>query len=394
LTAATKIAGKDLKLRVRDRSAIILGIVVPLVLAYIFHLVFGGALTTGSLDLRYGLVDDDMSPVSSAFAEALDDLEAGEVLTYESYPDPESAESAIADGDIAAFFEIPEGFGAGVLSGSGGRIRVVGDVDSPTATQIAASIAGQFATGVETANLAIATTSELSGVPVGPELIAGLEEDPSSAAFSFTLEDVAAATRLLDPNTFFAAGMAVFFLFFTVQFGVAGLLEEEREGTLARLLAAPISRSSVIGGKAILAFALGVISMTVLIVATRFLMGADWGPPLGVALLVGAGVSSAVGVMGLVASFARSPEAAGNLGSIIAVILGMLGGTFFPVGQGDDFLSRLSYITPHAWFMRGLGDIAGGASWTAALPAAAAMAAFAAVCGGTALFLVRRRVAG
>ena len=37
--------------------------------------------------------------------------------------------------------------------------------------------------------------------------------------------------------------MAVFFLFFTVQFGVTSLLEERNDGTLARLLAAPISRA-------------------------------------------------------------------------------------------------------------------------------------------------------
>ena len=43
--AATRIAGKDLKLRVRDRSAFIMGIVTPLALAYIFHLVFGGTFS-------------------------------------------------------------------------------------------------------------------------------------------------------------------------------------------------------------------------------------------------------------------------------------------------------------------------------------------------------------
>jgi ABC-2 type transport system permease protein len=186
--------------------------------------------------------------------------------------------------------------------------------------------------------------------------------------------------------------MAVFFLFFTVQFGVIGLLEEERDGTLARLLAAPIGRTSVVGGKALLSFALGVISMTVLVVATQLLMGASWGAPLGVFLLIVTGVLSAVAIMGLVASVAKTPEGAGNLGSIIAVTLGLLGGVFFPIGQGDDFLSKLTYLTPHAWFMRGLGDLAGGAEWTAALPAAGAITVFALVFGVSAWVLLRRRL--
>ena len=46
----------------------------------------------------------------------------------------------------------------------------------------------------------------------------------------------------LDAATFYAAGMAVFFLFFTVQFGVSSILDERRDGTLARMLVAPVRR--------------------------------------------------------------------------------------------------------------------------------------------------------
>jgi ABC-2 type transport system permease protein len=97
--------------------------------------------------------------------------------------------------------------------------------------------------------------------------------------------------------------------------------------------------------------------------------------------------------MGLVASVAKTPEGAGNLGAIIAVILGMLGGTFFPVGQGDDLLSKLTFLTPHAWFMGGLADISGGAEWTAALPAVGALLVFSLILGSIGWTLLRRRIA-
>ena len=113
---------------------------------------------------------------------------------------------------------------------------------------------------------------------------------------------------------------------------------------------------------------------------------------MGVVLLTVAGVLSAVGIMGLVASAAKTPEGAGNLGAIIAVILGMLGGVFFPIGQGDDLLSKLTYLTPHAWFMRGLGDLASDAPWTAALPSVAAILVFALVTGALAWLLLMRRM--
>ena len=152
-------------------------------------------------------------------------------------------------------------------------------------------------------------------------------------------------------------------------------------------------RNRLVTGKALLSLALGIISVGVLMVTTRFVMDAVWGPPLGVALLVVAGVLSAVAIMGLVGSVARTPEGAGNLGAIIAVTLGMLGGTFFPVGQGDDLLSKLTFLTPHAWFMGGLADISGGAEWTAALPSVAALLVFSLVLGSVAWVVLRRRIA-
>lgn len=393
--AATRIAVKDLKLRLRDRSAIIIGIIAPLVLAFVFNAIFGGAGDPAAgLDLRFGMVDLDGSQVSRAFSDVLESVEAEGILTLDPYPDQAAAEAAIDDGDIDAFYLIDEGFGQAVITNSSPTIQVIGNIDAPTSTNIASSIAEQYSSGIEATQLALATTAGLSGSQVTPELIASLQGDPSSAAFSYALVDESAQTRQLDATTYYAAGMAVFFLFFTVQYGVLGLLEEERDGTLVRLMAAPMQRATIVAGKAILSFTLGVISMGVLIGATSldFLMGADWGAPLGVAALVIAGILAAVGVMGLVASFARTAEGANSLGSIVAVILGMLGGAFFPLGSGDDFLSKLSYITPHAWFLRGLGELAGDAPWTNALPSAGAMLLIAVVTGAISWVFLNRRL--
>jgi ABC-2 type transport system permease protein len=95
--------------------------------------------------------------------------------------------------------------------------------------------------------------------------------------------------------------------------------------------------------------------------------------------------------MGLVAAVAKTPEGAGNLGSIIAVVLGMLGGTFFPIGSTGGFLANLTLLTPHAWFLRGLTELTADSPWTAALPAAGAIMVFALVTGGLAWIMLRKR---
>ncbi len=391
MSAATRIAGKDLKLRLRDRSAFIIGIVTPLALAYIFHLVFGSVFASETLDLQIGLVDLDGTEVSRSLGEVLADIESQGILEVTDFDDTEAADAAVEEGEIGAYILLGPGLGDAAIQGSPFTVQVVGDIDAQTTTQVATSIASEFGSGIGRAQLSVATAVHVGEGPPPADVVTWGEEAAQRPP-AYTFSDVSAETRQLDASTFFAAGMAVFFLLFTVQFGVLGVLEEEENGTLARLLAAPIGRRSVVAGKALLSFSLGVISMTVLIVATHFLMEARWGPPLGVAALVVTGVLAATSIMGLIASVGKSAEGAANLGAIVAVTLGMLGGTFFPIGQGNAFLSRLTYITPHAWFMRGLSEISGGAEWTAALPAAGALLLIALVLGLASWVLLQRRL--
>jgi ABC-2 type transport system permease protein len=178
----------------------------------------------------------------------------------------------------------------------------------------------------------------------------------------------------------------------TVQLGVTSLNDERSDGTLARLLAAPVRRSSILLGKLLTSIVLGVTSLTVLVVASTLLLGAEWGNPVGVALLVLAGVLAATGITSVVASLARTSEQAGNWQAVVAVSLGLLGGAFFPIQQSGSFLATASLITPHAWFLRGLGTLAGGGV-VDVLPAVLALLVFAAVTGGIALTRIDKVVA-
>jgi ABC-2 type transport system permease protein len=377
------IAAKDLRLRLRDRSAILTGIVVPFVLALIFSLIIGG-FGSGTIDLEFGLVDNDSSPASAQLQAVLESIEADGLISVASVDSEAEGRRLIDNGELGAVFVVPAGFGLAVESGQAAGVSVVGDADRPTTASIARSIAEAYAAGVEGVRLA-ASVAAITGGDV-EEAVATAVSSPAPVA----LAPIAAANRQLDATTFFVAGMAVFFLFFTVSIGVTSLLEEKRDGTMSRLLAAPIKRSSVVGAKAIVSMTLGLTSMTVLVLSSSALLGADWGDPLGVAVLIVAGVVAAVGMMAVVAAFARTPEGAQNLQAVIAVGLGMLGGVFFPTPLGDGLLASLSLLTPHRWFMTGLGDLAGGGGVAVVLPSVAALLAFGLVAGGLAGFRLRR----
>jgi linearmycin/streptolysin S transport system permease protein len=390
MRAAWLICRKDLRSRLRDRSAVLIGIVVPLGLAFIFNAIFSG-ISGGSNVIGLGVVDADHGVASQQFTgPVLAAVGRSGLITIHTEPTVPRARALAARGTLAAVIVIPAGFSARVQAGQPAALQVIGNVDAPVSTQVARSIAESYAADLNRIRLSVATVAAASpGASLPPARIRALAAAAAAAKAPVAVRDVSAQTRELDQKSFFAAGMAVFFLFFTVQFGVTSLLEERNEGTLARLLAAPISRASILGGKLLTSFLLGIISMAVLVAATTVLFGAAWGNPFGVAVLIVTAIMAATGIMALIATLARNAEQAANWQSVTAVILGLIGGTFFPVSQAPGVLSRLTFVAPQAWFLRGLGDLRGAgvpAVWTPAL----AMLAFAAVTGGVALFRLRR----
>jgi ABC-2 type transport system permease protein len=383
--AAWLICAKDLKARLRDRSALLIGIVVPLALAFIFTVIFSG-VSGGSGVISLGVVDADHGSASQAFTQqVLPAVKSSGLITIHTEASRRRARALAANGTLDAVIIIPAGFSARVQAGQPASMQVIGNVDAAISAEVARSITEAYAAELNRVRLSVATVVAGGGAG-GTQALAA---QAAATATPVAVSDVSAQTKELDTKSFFAAGMAVFFLFFTVQFGVTSLLEERSEGTLARLLAAPISRASILGGKLLVSFLLGVISMTVLAVATSLLFGANWGNPLGVAVLIVAAIASAMGIMSLIATLAKNAEQAANWQSVVSVVLGLLGGTFFPVSQAPGVLSTLTFVAPQAWFLRGLGDLRGGGLGVVWVPVLA-MLGFAVVAGGVALFRLRR----
>src|SRR4029078_4300436 len=98
----------------------------------------------------------------------------------------------------------------------------------------------------------------------------------------------------------YSAAMAALFLFLTAQMGLISVLYERTLGTFRRCRAGPVSPTAILAGKLLGGFLQAVVAMAVLVVATTVLIKADWGPPLGVALMVVAGILAAIGVSRLV----------------------------------------------------------------------------------------------
>jgi ABC-2 type transport system permease protein len=383
------IVGKDLRVQLRNRSLFVLGFVAPLILSFVLNLVFGGTDDPDApVTFDMGVVDlDEGDGAGNGFTGAVEALAETGLVDLSAYDDEIAARTAVDDGTVAAAWVIPEGFSSAVASGGAAELVVIGDVDATVTASFARAVAERYATDVGTATLAARIAVE-TGVGQ-PDESAAIAEEVASRPRLATLVPIGAASEGLDATTRLTAGLMLFFVFFTAGLPLLSILEERGQGTLARLLAAPIPSASITAGKAIATLVIGVASLVSLMAASTLLIGADWGPPVGAFVLAVAAVLAAIGIMSVAGAAARTPEQAGNVQAGVAVALGLIGGTFVPIPDaGSGLLAWLRLLTPQGWFIDGL-DALHADGIGAALPAAAALLAMAIVTGALGLRLAR-----
>ena len=383
--ALLTITGKDLLLRLRDRSVLLYAIVAPLVLAGVLGLVFGA--DGGAPAPTLGVVPAEGQVADSVTDEVLPSLVASGVLAdVDEFTDREVAAAAVRDGDVDAALVLPAGLDQAAVGGPDVGIEVLAGPDAPIDAAIARALADGVASEVDLVRRVViageVATAELADVAAAAAM------QPSV----LTLVDVPVQARQLDQRTYLAAGMAVFFLLFGTGIAVTGLLEEERDGTMTRLRAAPVPSWAPLGAKALTGFVVGLVSLGLLALASTVALGASWGDPLGVALVIAAGAASATGVSVAIAGLVRSHEAAQQALGVVGTALGALGGAFFPV-SGDDLLDLVSRATPHRWFLEGLTALAGDGTVADTLPSVVVMLAIGLAAAAVGLLGLRRRSA-
>jgi ABC-2 type transport system permease protein len=376
------IAAKDLRQRLRDRSALLMAIVAPLLLAGIISLAIGGSFTSFRAD--FAVADEDGGPVAAAFVNGVLRSPAVAKVVHLRVATSSAEARRLAAKDVDAAFVIPAGFSAAVLSGQPTRLQVVRSRSNLIGGQVAAALADGFAARVEAAQLSV-RTALASGVRIDVATLAQ-QAGAVAAASANSLQDRSSGGRTLRPAAYFGPGMALFFLFFTVGLGARSLLTERDRGTLARLRAAPIRPGVIVGGKVLATFVLAWASMATLIVATSVLLGAQWGHPLAVLALVTAAVLAVMGIVTLVMSLARTEAQAGAYGSIVAMVFALVGGSLVPISFAPEFLRRLTLITPNGWALHAFTDLATGAhNLSTVYTAIFVCLAFAAVTGAAGL---------
>ncbi|MGZ4211118.1 MAG: ABC transporter permease [Actinomycetota bacterium] len=386
---ALVIAGKDLRQRFRDRSAIVLAFVAPFLLSSIISLAFG---KTTSIHATAAVADEGHGPVAAAFTTGLRSPDLKDLLTVRTVASEANARALITQKKVDVAFVVPAGFSNAVTSGGFVQLEVLTDVNHGVAAEIARSLADGFVAQVNADALSIRTALAAGAPHERATELAKLAKLAASLTIPASLVQQPVGAKELKTLNYYGPSMAIFFLFFLVWQGARGLVIERREGTLARLRAAPIRPGAIMAGKSLSLFVYGLAEMGVMWGATSLAFGASWGNPVGVAVLCIAIVTATVGLAGLVSTLARTEQQADGMSSMVVFGLALLGGNFIVISVAPSVIRTIALATPNGWAIRGFVDLATGGGIGTIATALSAVLAFAAVVWSAALLLSRRLV--
>jgi ABC-2 type transport system permease protein len=171
---------------------------------------------------------------------------------------------------------------------------------------------------------------------------------------------------------------------FALLFAVGGanvLIFERRVGTLRRLLVTPSGKVTILLGKLVGIYLIGIAQISLMILAGSLLYGVAWGSsPVALILMVLAYllVTTSMGV--LLATVVKTIAQADALASLVVMAISALGGAWWSLSAAPQWMRILGHLFPTAWAMDGFKDIViGHQSVAGILPEFGALLGFAAV---------------
>jgi len=343
---------------VRDPGEMVGVLVLPVALT----LVFGSAFGAGEdKPVQVPVADADMSAYSEQVVELLDAEPSIEVTLVAR----EEAERRVREQENSLAVVIEKDFGDDVKAGAA-TLKVLRD---PASDAAFAGVAVLQGIAVRMAgNVAAADAVESIPLPMEPATFderyaaadALWEPEPPVGVSGETViaSEVRGDTEMAATNTQYSTGFTVMFIMFVTFGGAAGILEEREQGTLRRLLIAPVSKATIIGGKIFGIVITALMQSAILVLVGVLLFRVPWGTdPLATLALLVSYILAVTGLAVLLSAFVRSRDQYSGMSPLLTVGLSMIGGCFWQLEIVSPVMQFLAKLTPTGWAMLGLTDV-------------------------------------
>jgi ABC-2 type transport system permease protein len=370
---ALAVAWKEIQVLLRDRGGLALLILFPILLSG----VQGGANVMAAAEedapsilLQVGLVNRDPEIFGGEVSKAIKSIDVLEVETYSSEAD---AEEQVAKGEIAAAIVIPADFSEKIDGYTPVAVEVVVDPAQPESISIITGIMNQVVDEVNIwgeVQYGVRSVLDKSGLleSATPEQMAAIgaqnlgvimtrlnemRRSPAIEVISEDLQGEVIEGGIMPYLAYVYAAYIVLFVFFIVGTCAESIQDEREMGTLRRLVAAPIPRGAVIGGKMLGYMVIPCFQAAILFTIGNLVFDIPLGHSPGgliILTLIVAGVSTSMGL--LLATLVSSKKQAGDMGTLLGFVLGFAGGAI-PIApllmtRMEGPMAMISRVVPHA----------------------------------------------
>ena len=416
---------KDLQVFVTDRRALIMGLVAPIAIASFFGSIFSGVSDAGRAKIPVAIVDQDNSAISRALLSGA----TGDTNVAISTPTADEAREGVKKGKVTVAVVIPQGFGdaAGraffsratkpelVMWYDPSHGAELGMVRGILTQYVMQAITAELFTGEQGRTLVDDTLKTLdTGAVAGmsSEQQGMLRDLLSSARRFYAAEQTPAAQPgRQKPGGFTMpytvseqamtsgenvayngyahsfAGMGIqFLLFASIDLGVGILLERQR-GLWKRLRSAPISRRTLLLGKAASGTLLSLLTLVVSFGFAMVVFGVRIHGSLPGFALVAIATAVMASTFGLlIASLGKTPGGTRGIASLSVLLMVMLGGAWVPSFIFPAWLQTATLVVPARWAVDGLDAMTWrGLGFSSAVLPTAVMFGFALIFGTLAM---------
>ncbi len=419
------IALKDLVRSFRSLFAVGMAVAAPLLITGLMYFAFGG-FSKGSANVpavKVGVVNLDTLPAQSLLEAPLGDLihdmfhddSVKAWLTATDYTDGTVARAAVDRQEIGVAVVVPANFTEDYLAGkTGTTVLILQDPTLAIGPLVVRDMVTSLLDGVAGGGIALKTIMERQqahGLAPDPAQIPSLMSkyqawygdfqrnlfhNPGQAALRLVAPAAAgsAENSIQKMLGMTMAGMLVFFAFFTGANAMMSILRETEEGTLARLFTTPTNRIAILAGKFLAVFLTVILQGLVLMAASHFAFGVNWGDPLSAGLALAGQVAAATGLGVLLIALVKDSRQAGAVLGGGLTFLGMLGGLFtVSVPNMPAAFATLANFTPQGWVLKGWKVVMNGQPAADLLVPVAVMLAMGGVMFALGAALFRRRFA-
>ncbi|RMH18830.1 MAG: ABC transporter permease [Acidobacteria bacterium] len=408
---AFAILRRDLMRLLRSPLRTLFLFAVPLAMAAMFGLAFGGG-DDPEITIRVLVYDEDQGLLGQLLQGAAGG--AGEQLELVAVG-AEGLEM-IERGEASALLHLPAGCSDAFLRGEPVTLELIknpaqrflpGVVEEGTA--IGALILSQISRLFRTELEELAALIEGDGVPDSAAVavlaqgitdkLHGVERFvfPPVVDLEVTTREATAAAAAPDVGVMAVVfpGLAFFGILFLAQAATRDILHERASGLLRHLLTAPVSIGDYLLGKCLSVVVITLLGFTLLVLVGAA-AGVSWGPPPLVLALVLLASLAASGLLLLLASIVKSEAQQDALGTLVIMASSMIGGSMVPLSSLPAALLPVSRLTLNYWAVDGFNDLilrGGGVAEVAPNLLVLGIAGVAFL-GAGAFFLHRRLVSG